>query len=421
MLKIGNDIISKIFLGTNNISAAYLGETQIFPAEYLTFEAAADNCQIIFYAVNENNLKTVQVSTDKITWISKTSSTSGTVLETLNTGQKLYIKGNNSAYSNNNRYSNSILPSANCYLYGNIMSLIDDTNFETLTSINAYAFSDFFNSSRYSNDKSKYILKKIEKNLKLPSTILANSCYYRMFYGCSSLTSAPELPATILANSSYSFMFYGCSSLTSAPELPATILADSCYSCMFYNCSNLTSAPELPATTLDIGCYESMFEGCSNLTSAPELPATTLANGCYSSMFYGCSSLTSAPELPATTLAYICYTNMFHNCSSLTSAPELPATTLADQCYLSMFYGCSSLTSAPELPATTLADQCYQYMFYNCSRLSYIKCLAITRINENNSTTNWVSGVASTGTFIKDPNAVWPSGNNGIPAGWTVQ
>lgn len=60
-------------------------------------------------------------------------------------------------------------------------------------------------------------------------------------------------------------------------------------------------------------------------------------------------------------------------------------------------------------------------MFYNCSRLSYIKCLAITRINENNSTTNWVSGVASTGTFIKDPNAVWPSGNNGIPAGWTVQ
>ena len=86
-----------------------------------------------------------------------------------------------------------------------------------------------------------------------------------------------------------------------------------------------------------------------------------------------------------------------------------------------MFIGCTSLTSAPELPATTLANYCYASMFYNCSNLSYIKCLATTGINQNNSTTNWVSGVASTGTFVKNTNATWPTGNNGIPAGWTVQ
>ena len=34
-------------------------------------------------------------------------------------------------------------------------------------------------------------------------------------------------------------MFYGCTSLTTAPELPATTLADSCYGYMFYDCTSL--------------------------------------------------------------------------------------------------------------------------------------------------------------------------------------
>jgi len=57
-------------------------------------------------------------------------------------------------------------------------------------------------------------------------------------------------------------------------------------------------------------------------------------------------------------------------------------------------------------------------MFNGCTNLNYIKCLATTGINENNSTTNWVQNVSSTGTFVKDTNATWPTGNNGIPTGW---
>ena len=36
-------------------------------------------------------------------------------------------------------------------------------------------------------------------------------------------------------------------------------------------------------------------------------------------------------------------------------------------------------------------------------------------------TSNWVDGVASTGTFVKasDMNN-WPTGASGIPKGWTV-
>ena len=142
---------------------------------------------------------------------------------------------------------------------------------------------------------------------------------------------------------------------------------------LFYNCTSLTTAPELPATTLASYCYNNMFQNCTSLTTAPELPATTLANSCYTFMFYGCTSLTTAPELPATTLASYCYSGMFNGCTSLTQAPELPATNLATQCYNNMFQNCTSLTTAPELPATTLTNRCYYQMFYSCTSLKRIK------------------------------------------------
>lgn len=98
----------------------------------------------------------------------------------------------------------------------------------------------------------------------------------------------------------------------------------------------------------------------------------------------------------------------------------LPATTLADRCYDHMFYGCTSLTTAPALPATTLADGCYNHMFYDCSKLNYIKMLA-TDISAFICLYNWVSGVSSAGTFVKDPNMTsLPRGSSGIPYSWTV-
>ena len=230
---------------------------------------------------------------------------------------------------------------------------------------------------------------------------------------------------TDLNGMNYAFkkLFYNCNNLVNAKDLvlPATTLADSCYSYMFYGCTSLTTAPELPATILAPSCYNGMFFGCTSLTTAPELPATTLANYCYLNMFYGCTSLTTAPELLATTLTNYCYLNMFYGCTSLTAAPELKATTLASSCYDAMFNGCTSLTIAPELPATTLANYCYAYMFYNCGNLNYIKMLA-TNISAGGCLSNWVKGVASSGTFVKNANmASLPNGVSGIPNGWTVE
>jgi hypothetical protein len=114
-----------------------------------------------------------------------------------------------------------------------------------------------------------------------------------------------------------------------------------------------------------------------------------------------------------------CYYKMFQDCESLTTAPELPATTLAADCYHSMFSGCILLQTAPELPAAILTAYCYSEMFNNCSKLNYIKMLA-TDISASNCLDNWVSGVASAGTFVKPSNMTLSTGVNGIPEGWTV-
>ena len=222
------------------------------------------------------------------------------------------------------------------------------------------------------------------------------------------------------ANARFCSLFEECASLTTAPELPAITLAPYCYQQMFQSTS-LTTAPKLPATTLAPYCYYEMFWDCDGLTAAPELPATTLAERCYQEIFRDCDGLTTAPELPATTLAKGCYEGMFYASDGLTTAPELPATTLAEHCYQQMFSGCTGLTVAPELSATTLADRCYWQMFSDCKKLDHITMLA-TDISATSCLTQWVNGVASTGTFTKAAAMTsLTTGVSGIPEGWTVK
>ena len=284
----------------------------------------------------------------------------GTAIE-VSAGDIVTFYGINSKYVIDRTEYSFISCTADCYVYGNIMSLIDKTNFATNTTLTeTYALA--------------YLFKDNTKIKNHPSKKLV---------------------------------------------LPATELTVRCYDHLFYGCTGLTSAPELPATTLKHYCYDYMFYGCTGLTSAPALPATTMTYYCYHYMFYGCTGLTSAPELPATTLAKYCYDHMFYGCTGLTSAPELPATELVSSCYGSMFYGCTGLTSAPELPATTLASSCYEYMFQGCTNLNKVICLA--NIYNASYTENWLDGVAPSGTFVK-ANGMnsWETGVSGIPSGWTV-
>lgn len=141
----------------------------------------------------------------------------------------------------------------------------------------------------------------------------------------------------------------------------------------------------------------------------------------FSYLFYLANGITDVSNLllPATTLGDGCYYSMFRSCTDITTAPVLPATTLANNCYAYMFWGCWDLTTAPELPATTLKYGCYNQMFYGCDNLNSVKCLA-TNISASSSTSSWLYNTASSGTFTKKAGVSWPSGDSGIPSGWTV-
>lgn len=356
--------------------------------------------------------RTIQYSYDGITWEGDNRSAFSLAL---NKGEKLFFRGNSAYYSNSSNYA-SIICHGKCYVYGNVMSLIS-TNYRSLTSFTStYALAGLF----LNNDK---IVNHSEKKLLLPATTLSNYCYYRMFEGCVSLSSAPYLPASTLSTGCYQNMFLGCSGLKTTPSLTATSLATYCYANMFEGCTGISEMPELPAKNLSNYCYDSMFEGCSGLTKVSLLPGLTLAPYCYRDMFKSCTALTKAPSLPATTLASYCYSHMFDGCVAMQTAPSLPATTLSDCCYEWMFQNCTSLEAAPELPAYTLSFRCYQYMFNGCSKLNYIKVLFTTfNTGQSYELSYWVNGVSSTGTFVCDPVISGMSrGSSGIPSGWTVQ
>ena len=171
-------------------------------------------------------------------------------------------------------------------------------------------------------------------------------------------------------------------------------------------------------TTLSSFCYYNLFSNCKSLVTTPELPATVLAESCYCVMFNNCSSIAAGPDLPATTLASECYRAMFYNCSSLVTAPELHATNLVSSCYMYMFENCTSLVVAPELPATVLAGNCYHRLFYNCTSLQEIRT-HMTDISASSCLLRWLNGVSPTGDFYCPAELTIPTGDSGIPSGWT--
>ena len=228
----------------------------------LTIEAITDGTITVSYP-----MEGMKYSTDG--GKTKTAMTATTEIP-VQAGQKVQFYGTASSY-----YGTKIIGSGEgfqCKVYGNIMSLISETDFATATTLTeTMALSRLFNGNTTLTDAS---------GLLLPAMTLSRSCYEAMFLGCSNLTAAPELPAEIMVQACYMQMFMNCTKLETAPELKSEQLATSCYSTMFYNCSSLTTAPVLPAATLPGYCYSQMFQMCSKLGSVTCLATNITATGC---------------------------------------------------------------------------------------------------------------------------------------------
>lgn len=388
-------------------------------ARPLTFKAMTAGATVTFTG-GSSFTGTVQYSTDG----GKTWANYASAITLTNVGDKVLFRGNNSSYYSGSASKFSC--GGDCYLYGNIMSLVNSTNYRTANSVGDNAFRELFNGNTH-------VKSHATKHLILPATTIGDYCYMSMFYGCTGLTSVPSdlLPATTLAENCYETMFQGCTALANVPNLPATTLSPRCYYNMFNGCTALTTLPSdlLPATTLadvkaDGGCYEGMFRSCTGLTSVPNLPATTLTTRCYMNM-YRQSGLVTVPNdmlIAVTTMAPKCCESMLRECPNLTNAPEIYATNLAEYCCNAMCYHSYKVASAGALHATQLVPYCYYNMYSCCRYITSITCYA-TNTSAEQCTHLWLneagSNATGTKTFITPSTTVWPSGSGGIPSGWT--
>ena len=186
-----------------------------------------------------------------------------------------------------------------------------------------------------------------------------------------------------------------------------------------------------PNTSNGIGAFslkkKAKIQGdAKSMLFADDAPNHTSLSGydyAFMGLFYNNHNLIEIGDdlLTATALSISCYRRMFQSCTGLVKTMSiLPATNLAQYCYRDMFRGCSAMTDSPILPAKTLVAYCYSYMYYYCTALSKITAL-FTTLSPSTATQNWVTSVASTGTFVKASDATWnQTGASGTPSGWTI-
>ncbi len=224
----------------------------------------------------------------------------------------------------------------------------------------------YFRGSRSSQSDTSYL----QFDLNLPSIHASGNI--------NSLLEPTEFSTVTNISSYGTWTFYKMfsnSSLIKPPSLPALQLSSQhCYRSMFYHCSGLTSAPKLPATA-KWTCYYHMFESCGSLTAMPKLNSTSLEDYCYAGMFYDCPFLTTVYDLPATYLPQRCYMDMFRDCVRLTSTPKLPATNLAAvECCANMFYGCTSLSTVISF-AESITNSATSDWLYNVAQTGTFNCI----------------------------------------------
>lgn len=228
--------------------------------EYLTFVALEDGTISfnIWKPMGTDMITSISYSTDNgETWTTTANQDNkqeNLVIDVnVNEGDKVMWKGiaTQLGYFDEDDYGDYVgsFFSSDCEfdVKGNVMSLLYGDDFKGETTIEeAGAFCNLF--CDYDGEKTCSVVNT--KDLSLPATTLASSCYSHMFAGCTSLATAPSvLPATTLATECYYGMFYNCTSLVTAPELPATTLTTYCYNYMFYNCTNLNYIKAMFTTT----------------------------------------------------------------------------------------------------------------------------------------------------------------------------
>lgn len=218
--------------------------------EPLTFTATTNNSSLSLYLTCYGTAKTnldLEAKVNNREWAAVTtptqSGTSSTIVDNLNTGDRVQLRGNNDfwSYDYEDPYEYRTLmfvtnENDRFIVSGNIMSLLDKEEFVNKKDVSSYEFEYLFAIENYGIDNYCQIIDA--SKLCLSATNLSDYCYDGLFAG-TLIAKAPYLPATTLARGCYNSMFSSCNNLTIAPKLMATEIAPLAYAYIFYCCYNL--------------------------------------------------------------------------------------------------------------------------------------------------------------------------------------
>lgn len=154
----------------------------------------------------------------------------------------------------------------------------------------------------------------------------------------------------------------------------------------------------------------------------------TLADYAFQNLFYGDinvgnTGISDAKDLKlaAKTIGHNTYCNLFKRCYNMVYGPasiDAENFTAQDSCS-QMFQNCTSLVESPILKGNILNTGSYYAMFDGCSVLNKITTY-VNSVTADLCLRSWVRNVSATGDFYNLGSATYPSGDHGIPSGWTV-
>ena len=273
---------------TAALSANMYYSASITLAEYpLTFEPVSAATTVTI--PNSESLTYEYSTNDGASWTSAAAS----VAIYVPVGQRLMVQRLTGNCAN---LIGTITISQPCYVYGNVHSLFGFRN-KLNGSFGRNGYGELFRdqANLYSHRFRNICIVPVDGTNNADDM---SNMFYSMFYGCSSLTTAPVLDFSNLDTSAvidmrnmFYSMFYGCSSLTTAPVLDfsnwnTSNVQDmsSMFNSMFSWCTSLTTGPVLDFSNLDTSSdawmnamFHSMFSRCGNLNAVKmKLTNTTI-------------------------------------------------------------------------------------------------------------------------------------------------
>ena len=196
---------------TQGVSAIPTGWTVLqIPRPELCFTAREANSTVSMAKNGSAPTVSLEYSTDGLTW--SPFVVGSTTVTLANVDDKMWVRAtstNNAMASNYNSNYNKFVMTGQIAASGNINSLLNGPDPDSVTTAPMYAYPNLFNGC-------SALVDAID--LMLPSATASQNCYgHGMFRDCTNLVGGPTIKATNLLSGSYTAenMFNGCSSLSS--------------------------------------------------------------------------------------------------------------------------------------------------------------------------------------------------------------